>query len=317
MTADGKRLESLVAFVEKIMLPLGFAVTTNDRVFNDEGVQIAEFDIQIRGRVGKSDFAWLIECRDRPSSGPAPGAWIEQLVGRRLRFNFNKVTAVSTTGFAIGATEFALLQGIELREVNALSVEAFSDWLQMRYITSRVRHTTLLSASFLLDESTPKALHDALGQALPAIDGNSKVLRSSSTGDLTTPSFAFSGMVGANEHLFEGLAPNGPPKSVTLHAEYPTDDHFVIDTKAGSVSVPVIVFVGELRLKESQLPVVFSGEYRNSTSGETISQVVSFAPQSILGMKFATEMHKFAATGQTRVVLRRVAGDANPRTHQQ
>lgn len=34
-------------------------------------------------------------------------SWIEQLVGRRARFGFNKVTAVSITGFATGAAEFA------------------------------------------------------------------------------------------------------------------------------------------------------------------------------------------------------------------
>ena len=115
MTSDGKQLEALVAFVEKTLLPDGFNVTTNERIFNDEGIQIAEFDIEIRGRVGTTEIAWLIECRDRPTSGPAPGSWIEQLVGRRARFGFNKVTAVSTTGFAAGATEFALAKGIERR----------------------------------------------------------------------------------------------------------------------------------------------------------------------------------------------------------
>ena len=78
-------------------MPEGIRVTTNDKIYNDEGIQIAEFDIEVRGKLGSMDFSWLIECRDRPSSGPAPGSWIEQLLGRRTRFGFNKVTAVSTT----------------------------------------------------------------------------------------------------------------------------------------------------------------------------------------------------------------------------
>ncbi|MGH7180771.1 MAG: restriction endonuclease, partial [Nitrospiraceae bacterium] len=114
----------------------GFKVTTNDRVFNDDGVQIAEFDVLIQGKIGTSDFQWLIECRDRPASGAAPTAWIEQLVGRRTRFNLNKVTAVSTTGFSAGTPEFAQAQGIELREVRALTPEHFADWLELRYITN-------------------------------------------------------------------------------------------------------------------------------------------------------------------------------------
>jgi hypothetical protein len=114
MKSDGKQLEALVSYVEKTLLPQGFDVKTNERVYNDEGVQIAEFDVEVRGKVGSTRIAWLIECRDRPSQGTAPGSWIEQLVGRRIRFGFNKVTAVSTTGFAEGVFDFAQREGIEL-----------------------------------------------------------------------------------------------------------------------------------------------------------------------------------------------------------
>jgi len=60
MAVNGKQLESLVAFVEETLLPEGFTVTTNERVFNEEGIQIAEFDIEIRGKVGSTAIAWLI-----------------------------------------------------------------------------------------------------------------------------------------------------------------------------------------------------------------------------------------------------------------
>lgn len=310
MRSDGKRLENLVAFVEKTLLPAGFKVTTNDCIFNDEGVQIAEFDVHARGRIGTTEFDWLIECRDRPASGPAPVSWIEQLVGRRERFRFNKVTAVSTTGFAAGAREFAAAQGIELREVNSLTAEAFADWLQLRSITQHVRHTTLLSASFLLDPSTLKELRDALGELLPSVNGNSAVLRSSRTRELITPSFAFAGAVNANEHLYDGLVPNGDAKKIRLHANYPADDHFIVDTKSGPVDIATIVFYGELRIKENQVPVVYTGEYRGAPDGEPISQLVSFGPQSIMGMKFSMEMHRVAETGETHVLLRSLPDDA-------
>jgi hypothetical protein len=77
---DGKQLENLVALIEKLLLPKGFEVKPNTRVYNEDGVQIAEFDIEIRGKLGSTEIAWLIECRDRPGQGPAPGGWIEQLV---------------------------------------------------------------------------------------------------------------------------------------------------------------------------------------------------------------------------------------------
>ena len=67
MPNTGKQLEQLVKAIEKSLLPAGFEVLGNERVYSDEGVQIAEFDIEIRGKVGSTYFKWLIECRDRPA----------------------------------------------------------------------------------------------------------------------------------------------------------------------------------------------------------------------------------------------------------
>ncbi|MES2440056.1 MAG: hypothetical protein V4584_13390, partial [Verrucomicrobiota bacterium] len=129
--SDGKQLESLVSYLEESLKPKGFEVEKNDKVFDDDGNQIAEFDIIVSGKFGSTEMRWLIECRDRPSAGAAPGSWIEQLVGRRSRFGFNKVTAVSTTGFAPGLIEYAKREGIELRTVSEVSPEEFSSWIQV------------------------------------------------------------------------------------------------------------------------------------------------------------------------------------------
>jgi hypothetical protein len=310
MAADGEHLEALVAYVEKTLLPEGFAVTTNEHVFNDEGIQIAEFDIEIRGKVGSTTIAWLIECRDRPSSGPAPDSWIEQLVGRRTRFGFNKVTAVSTIGFAVGASEFAVEQGIELREVKALAPEEFSDWLSIRYIHHNERNTTLINATLLLEESEPKDKNRALADILSKSDGNTAFLKSSKSGDTITPASAFSNAAGGIEGIFDNLIANGPKEKICLHANYTDDDHFVVETAEGPVRLCSIVFDGEISSKETLIPLMITAEYRHADTGEVISQVASFAPQSINGMKFSTEMHKMSDTGETHVILRRVADNA-------
>lgn len=310
MSRDGKRLEALVAFVEKTLVPEGFAVTTNDRVFNEDGVQVAEFDVMVQGRIATTDFQWLIECRDRPSSGAAPTAWIEQLVGRRARFNLSKVTAVSTTGFAAGAHEFAQVQGIELREVEALTPEHFADWLEIRYITNKVRHTTLTGVYFTLEPETPKELHDAFWEAMAGLGGDTPILKATSTGQLVTPAQAFSGVASAYPELFEDLEPNGDPKTVRLVNRYPDNDHFTVQTAMGPVDIKEVAFSGELRLQEFRLPIVYTGEYRNAKTGAPIAQVVTYAPQTIMGNKFAVEFHKLAETGETHITMRRVAHDA-------
>lgn len=102
---SGKELELLVQEIERSLLPSGFDVALNKTESNQAGDQLAEFDIVISGRLGSSLVKWLIECRDRPSQGPAPGSWIEQLATRKTRFKFDKVIAVSTTGFAKGIVD--------------------------------------------------------------------------------------------------------------------------------------------------------------------------------------------------------------------
>jgi len=308
MKSDGKQLEGLVSFVETTLLPQGFDVKTNERIYNDEGIQVAEFDIEIRGKVGSTSIAWLIECRDRPGQGPAPGSWIEQLVGRRIRFGFNKVTAVSTTGFAQGAIEFAQEQGIELREVKSLVAEEFADWLVIRYLNQIEQLTILDHAQIIINEAEDEDRRMALSQSISNLSGDSKFLRSSKDNGLASPAIAFSSAVSQVGVLFDDLQLNGPGKKIRLRVKYPNDsDHYVVDTADGPVRIEEIVFSGELYIREELVPLTTTAEYRHKT-GEPISQVAMFAPQLIQGMNFSLEMHRIAETGETHVILRRLKG---------
>src|SRR5260221_14331843 len=73
MTAknDGTALESVVELIEGMRLQPGFTIEKRRKVFNEDGVQIVEFDIIISGMVGSTTCptpsTMLIECRDRPS----------------------------------------------------------------------------------------------------------------------------------------------------------------------------------------------------------------------------------------------------------
>jgi hypothetical protein len=128
----GKDLEDLVAQIEKQLIGENFTVSTRNKVFDDSGTQLAEFDVVIEGVLGSSNISWLIQCRDRPSAGPAPAEWIEQLVGRKDRFNFDKVIAVSTTGFSDPAVQFAGAKGILLRTVKDL--DEISEDTSVKYL---------------------------------------------------------------------------------------------------------------------------------------------------------------------------------------
>jgi hypothetical protein len=310
MPGDGKQLEALVAFVEKTLLPQGFDVKTNERIYNDDGAQIAELDVEIRGKVGSTTIEWLIECRDRPGQGPAPGSWIEQLVGRRTRFGFNKVTAVSTTGFAAGAIAFAQSQGIELREVRTLTADEFS-WLRLRYIQSIERRAVLLGASIIIDENESEERTNALLDAIDPSKTNAAILIPSTGGPAARLEQAFLASVETTA-LFDDVVTNGPGKNVELTVRYENDDsHFVLETRVGRIRVRSIIFRGELFVKETFVPLLVTAEYRHLETGQPISQIAAFGAQEIHGMKFSMELHRMSDSGDTHITLRKLENDAS------
>lgn len=305
MSSDGKQLEALVAFVEEMLLPPGFTVKSNERVFNENGIQLAEFDIEIHGKVGSTTISWLIECRDRPGYGAAPGAWIEQLVGRKSRFGFNKVTAVSTTGFAEGAAEYAKSQGIELRELKSLDPKEFSDWLQIPELQYIRRITDLKHANIIINSSESDECKKAAMEVISKANGNDEFLVQSSTKSLANMTQAFFGAVQSIDGAFNDLA-SGQSKKVRILSSYADDDHYLIQTKLGLVRIEQIEFLGELRIEETRVPVVKTAEYRQAETGDSISQLVAFAPQSIHGANLSLELHRIMDSGETHVIMRRL-----------
>ena len=140
MKEDGRSLEALVRQIEELLAPSDFVVRSNDKVYDDDGNQIAEFDIEVIGSFGSTQMRWLIECRDRKGSGSAPGSWIEQLHGRKVRFGYNKVTAVSASGFSPSAINAGGLLGIELRTVGKIGIDDIRSWLELREMTHYARY---------------------------------------------------------------------------------------------------------------------------------------------------------------------------------
>lgn len=304
MKSDGKQLEALVAFVEETLVPPGFEVKANSRVFNDEGVQIAEFDIEIRGKVGSTSIAWLIECRDRPGHGAAPGSWIEQLVGRRERFGFNKVTAVSTTGFAAGASDYARRAGIELREVQTLSPASFEGWLRISAMTQVNKIHDLNHARIMISSAATQEVKVAAQSVIERAAGNDAFLVAALTKEHVTALQVFMAAVQTEPTAFDGVTVEAP-KKVCIFGEYPGDDHFYIETDVGNARVDRIEFFGELRIEENSIPVVRTVEYRHAETGEVISQLAAFAPNSISGMNYALELHRIGTDGETHLIMRR------------
>lgn len=303
MKRDGKDLEELVAFVEEQLVPTGFKVTTNKKTFREDGVQSAELDVEISGKLGSTEITWLIECRDRPSQGPAPTSWIEQLVGRKERFNFSKVTAVSTTGFVAEAKNYASQSGIELREVKSISVSDFRSWLGISCLKATQRLHKLDHVKVLIDPVDDPVLYEKVSHFIKSLKSDDKFLRSSSTGALSSAGEAFLGATSQMPEVWSGIAPNTEGQNIRLHVKYENDaDHFLFDTEEGSQRIRSIIFEGQLILREKEIPAS-ALTYVKNESDEAIAEIARFA-DTFDNKKVTIELRRIPDSGNTHVVLK-------------
>ena len=266
-----------------------------------------EFDIVITGNLGSGSVKWLIECRDRPSDGSAPASWIEQLVGRRDRFNFTQVTAVSTTGFAKPAVDFACAKGIELRTVECLAPEDVASWFGPDWLDVIENQGDLLRTHLILDpNSDPEAIE--LAQAdlrrvqAQGLLPETKTLVHARTGKRLTIRNAWQAVINAHPELFEGLKP-GDARLKTVNAHYPEPlDRYEIRTAVGPLSVATIVFNAELRVVHRLVPMSQIKQYSRTPEQSTIAQSVLFAFEAG-DRSLQLAFHNLGRDDQTIVVL--------------
>ena len=262
-TNDGSELERLVKLIEGCVLSKGFKVDSRQPVYNDDGIQIAELDIVITGKVGSASLKWLIECRDRPSDGPAPGSWIEQLTGRRGRFKFDKVMAVSTTGFAAGAKEEAERTGIDLRLFQNLSYDDVSNWLPSN--APLIIRQGLFNA-VRVHLSPPNDCHTAEECAVMfGIDEARLVHRNS--GEALSIKQLWQKVIG-DDSLYDDLAPNGAAKTATVAVDPQMREQYSFDIDGVGWLIDQIEFDAEFRLIVPIMPLVQAAQYQSQHPNE-------------------------------------------------
>jgi hypothetical protein len=272
---DGKDLEAFVSTIERSLLPPGFSIENRRREYAPTGTQIAEFDLIIQGRIGSAHLSWLIECRDRPSDGPAPGSWIEQLVGRRARFRFDKVMAVSSTGFASGAVEYARSAGIDVRSLKNLSARDLSDWLAAQEIVIVNRRTQLDHMRVLISESEPAETFEAVSRALERYTPDEAVFVNPRTKVHVHPSDAFMTFASSRPELWPTPPQDGWSCEVKLRAIYPPGDRYVLVLDIGEVEVPEVLFDGSLRIELTSVPFTKFIEYVDDSTGVRMASSAS------------------------------------------
>jgi hypothetical protein len=278
MNNTGKSLEQLVKQIEEICLPKGLSISVDEQVFDEKGNQLAEFDIIISGKIGTTSFKWLIECRDRPSDGPAPGSWIEQLVGRRDRFALDKVIAVSTTGFARGAKGFAKQKGIELRSVEMITSDSITEWLKISEVDVKVNFGHAKHITLIADKHTDAKSVQALKSTFKGKNFQHKqALISTQSGESTSVFAIWQNFLNANPQIFDDVLYNQQSKEaeIRIHFDDP-GNRYRVQTDEGIVEIIRINFLAELSVDCKKVPLKEITQYSKVSENETIAQSAHF-----------------------------------------
>lgn len=297
----GKSLERIVSEIEAHLIPMGLTVERRTRVFDDDGVQVAEFDLQVKGRVGSTDFHWLIECRDRPSNHSEPGSWIQQLAGRRQAYEFDKVTAVSTSGFSPGAVRDAELLNVELRTISPVDREAVSDWFRLETVSVFVLRSNVQDAKvFYTAEATEAAKRwvEANRSSCTFLD---KCLYSQETGELHSILEAWQGFINQRPEFGLQFKENLDSQQINQTVNYVNpQSRFEFTTPHGKVAIRAIRFKVDLSIEQDAIPIEKFSEYREILGDRKIAQTVAI-PFEFEGGKYECRFHNFGVSDETLV----------------
>jgi hypothetical protein len=288
MSNTGKSLEELVGSIESVLLSSGYSVDLRRKIIDDNGKIIAEFDIVIVDN--SNSIVCLIECRDRPSEGKAPVSWVEQLVGRRIRFGFDKVMAVSTTGFSKSAEEFALREGIELHNVNQIKVDEVRDWLEPELGVS-YNKSGLLHAELRINEDS--LITYQMEQELGILSFDSPILKIKHKDKYSSLKEAWVVCMHKYPELFDDIVPDTEPVSKRYRVLFPNaQDRYQTQTSKGIYDVFEIVFDVYMFIEIGSYTISKVFDYAKVKSGR-ISQSVSFVPIKLKDKKIEIMVHKF------------------------
>jgi len=268
----GARFEELIKQIEEITLPNNFEITSRKRIY-DEGIQLAEFDIDILGNINGVEFKWLIECRDRPSEGPAPTAWIEQLIGRKQVYGCSIVTAVSTTGFSTGAEKVAKKGNIDLRKTFEVTFKEVCNWIHFSTITLIRPIGVLLESTVFFDHNPFETKETTLS------DTNSIIFKNIKTSEKAN-------LVRLFDLALNNIFLKNPTLEYFQEENLPKKFKFTADCKniwvlqSGQKNIPVqkILFRAETKsLEKKHLPISKVYNYSKNDSTELLAQSVCFS----------------------------------------
>jgi hypothetical protein len=302
LAKSGKELEDFVKNVESVFLPLGFNISSREKIFDEDGTQIAEFDLIISGKLGTTEINWLIECRDRPSEGAAPSSWIQQLIGRQEVYEFNKVTAVSSTGFSKSAVIAAKKAGIELRTLKDLKPDSMFNWFKSEHLTFRKTETKLKNVKFHIPK-LPVELNNKLKEFHKP---EQKILTHTSEDKLFSLLDMWRYTMNRIPGIDSDVEPNKNPIPKEFPVKYPDPKYrFLINLQEKEYQIEGAIFFVDIMVVKELIPISKTTQYHNEEKTEKpIAESVHFELND--GTKYLDiAIHKVSNEDQTMILVSR------------
>ncbi|MBD1833418.1 restriction endonuclease [Cyanobacteria bacterium FACHB-472] len=126
--------QTLIAFIEKELAPLGARVTESAEIAEAEDCSKREVDVLIEAEINGHPINIAIECRDHKT--PQDVTWIDQLIGKYRDLTIPFVVAVSKSGFTDSAIKKAERVGIRTL---TLEEAQETDWSQEKFIKPYIK----------------------------------------------------------------------------------------------------------------------------------------------------------------------------------
>ncbi len=308
----GRHLEELVRSIEQAALPDDAQVHINKRYFDDNGIQLSEFDVLVEAKLGTGKISWLLECRDRPSQGSAPASWIQELAGRKTAFGLHKITAVSTTGFSDAATVLAKKLDVEVRTLDSITVTDVDAWCRLGVVRKVMLRGRVNNVGMSFHPEDLQRLIGMGADMLPISAPNELHLTlESPTEPRSVMNLLDSFILGvANcEEIREKLQVNEPMCGLVAQLEVQEPQSAILDTPYGPLRLTRAHIYGDAWLEEIEVPSHAIGVYRDVASNVEIAE---YASHTVVagGKVLELDLHRDSSTRKISASIRDVADDA-------
>jgi hypothetical protein len=170
MPARSNPFQKLILRIHQQLAPVGINVTVEESGFTEEPSSGAprETDVKIIMQTPSGTEHVAVECRDHARAQEV--AWIDSLIGKYIDLGFDKVIAVSSSGFSSTALAKAQKFKIECRSLEeVLGVDWPAEFIKLGVVT--VEHQ-LVDLQFGIKCDPPLTERDELNDVVIASDGS-------------------------------------------------------------------------------------------------------------------------------------------------